>query len=105
MTSVADIRAVGFDARVAFWQASENVRYAMFSGGGMEWAEAQLKDGAISLPLAAENDEPDLTGLSCQWGPIQSKQGNILSLIVKRTPGASEARFREIVSDVVTALG
>ena len=105
MTSVADVRAAGFDARVAFWQASENVRYAMFSGGGMEWAEAQLKSGAISLPLAAEYDEPDLTGLSCQWGPIQSKQGKIVSLIVKRTPGASQARFNEVVSEVVEALG
>jgi hypothetical protein len=105
MTSVADAREAGFDARAAFWQASENVRYAMFSGGGMEWAEAQLKNGAIGLPLAAEKDEPDLTGLSCQWGPIQSKQGKIVSLIVKRAPGASEARFREVVSEVVTTLG
>jgi hypothetical protein len=105
MTSVADVRAAGFDARVAYWQASENVRYAMFSGGGMKWAEAQLKNGAIALPLAAENDEPDLTGLSCQWGPIQSKHGKIVSLIVKRAPGASEARFSDVVSEVVTALG
>jgi len=105
MTSVANAREAGLDVRVAFWQASENVRYAMFSGGGMEWAEGQLKNGAISLPLAAENDQPDLTGLSCQWGPIQSRQGKIVSLIVKRAPGASEARFREVVSEVVTALG
>lgn len=105
MTSVAEVRAAGFDARVAFWQASENVRYAMFSGGGMEWAETQLKNGAISLPLATENDEPDLTGLSCQWGPIQSKQGKIVSLIVKRATGASEKRFSEVVSEVVTVLG
>ena len=104
MTSVADARAAGFDARVAFWQASENVQYAMFSGGGMEWAEAQLKGGAIALPPAGENAEPDLTGLSCQWGPIQSKQGKILSLIVKRAPDASEARFSDTVSDVIGAL-
>jgi len=104
MTTVADVRAAGFDARVAFWQASENVRYAMFSGGGMEWAETQLKSDANALPPAAENDEPDLTGLSCQWGPIQSKQGKIVSLIVKRAPGASDARFCEIVSEVVAAL-
>ena len=104
MTDVAEVRAAGFDARVAFWQASGQVRYAMFTGGGMEWAETQLKRGAIDLPPAAADDEPDLTGLSCQWGPILPKQGKILSLIVKRAPGASEVGFSEIASKVIAVI-
>ncbi|MDH3231678.1 MAG: DUF3095 domain-containing protein [Alphaproteobacteria bacterium] len=104
MTSVAEVRAAGFDARVAFWQASDHVRYAMFTGGGLEWAESQLKSGAISLPPAPADAEPDLTGLSCQWGPILPRQGKILSLIVKPAPGASESRFAEIASRVIAVL-
>jgi hypothetical protein len=104
MMTVAEVRAAGFDARVAFWQASDHVRYAMFTGGGMEWAESQLKSGAIGLLPAAADEEPDLTGLSCQWGPILSTQGKILSLIVKRTPDASEVRFAEIASRVIAIL-
>jgi hypothetical protein len=104
MTSVAEARTAGFDVRVAFWQTSDHVRYAMFSGGAMEWAEAQLKSGAIGLLPAAADDEPDLTGLSCQWGPIVPTQGKILSLIVKPARGASEARFAKIASTVITAL-
>ena len=104
MMSVADVRAVGFDARVAFWQASQNVRYAMFTGGGLSWVEAQLKNGVIGLPPAAAHDEPDLTGLSCQWGLIVPKQGKILSLIVKPVPGASQERFADFASSVVMLL-
>ena len=70
----------------------------------MEWAESQLKSGAIGLLPAAADEEPDLTGLSCQWGAILPTQGKILSLIVKRTPGASEARFAEIASKVIAVL-
>ena len=104
MMTVAEVRAAGFDARVAFWQASDHVRYAMFTGGGMEWAESQLKSGAIGLLPAAADEEPDLTGLSCQWGVILPTQGKILSLIVKPAPGASEARFAEIASRVIAVL-
>ncbi len=104
MTTVAAVRAAGHDVRVAFWQASEHVRYAMFTGGGLEWAEAQLKAGALSLAPAAPGEEPDLTGLSCQWGNLQPKQGKILSLIVKPAPDAPQERFAEITTEVIAVL-
>jgi hypothetical protein len=104
MAQVAAIRAAGFDVRIAFLQASDNVRHAMFTGGGLEWAEAQLRAGAISLRMTATVGEPDLTGLSCQWGPILARQGTILSLIVKPAPGGSEARFAEIARRLTATL-
>lgn len=102
MTTVAEIRAAGSDLRAAFWQASPDVRYAMFTGGGMDWAEAELKRGSIRL--APDEAEPDLTGLSCRWGPIVPAQGNVLSLIMKPEPGVPEARFAEVARRVLTAL-
>lgn len=104
MVSVADVRAAGFDVRAAFWQASDHVRYAMFTGGGLEWAETQLKAGAIGRQRADPDDEPDLTGLSCQWGAVQPRQGTILSLIVKCAPGASQDRFSQVVAQTVALL-
>lgn len=104
LMSVADVRAAGSDVCVAFWQASDHVRYAMFTGGGLEWAEAQLKSGAIGLPTTSDDGEPDLTGLSCQWAPIQAKQGSIMSLIVKRARDTSQARFAETTSGVIAIL-
>jgi hypothetical protein len=105
MTSVGDARAAGFDVRVAFWRASDHVRYAMFSGGGLEWAEAQLKSDAINLTPAEADQEPDLTGLSCQWGPIRTRRGKILSLIVKPARGAATEKFAAVVAEAIAVLG
>lgn len=104
MTRVADIRTAGHDVRVAFWQASPHVRYTMFTGGGMEWATAQLKSGTISLPRANVEDEPDLTGLSCQWGPIRPSNDKIVSLIVKQGANATNARFAEVIVEIIAIL-
>jgi hypothetical protein len=104
MVRVADIRAAGADVRAAFWRASDHVRYATFMGGGLEWAEARLKDGSIGLEPAAPDEDPDLSGLSCQWGPVRAREGKILSLIVKPVPGAPRKRFSEIVSRVIAVL-
>ena len=101
MTTVSNIRAAGFDVRVALFRASEHVRYAMFMGGGLEWAETKLKAGLISLPPSDPQDEPDLTGLSCQWGPIRPQHDKIVSLIVKRAADVSDARFSEITAAVI----
>ena len=104
MITVAEVRAANADVRVALWRASEEVRYTMFSGEGMDWAEQQLKAGSIRLPPAKMDEEPDLTGLSCQWGPIQARQGKIVSLIVKRGSKASDASFGSIVSEVISII-
>jgi Protein of unknown function (DUF3095) len=104
LISVAEIRSAGSDVRAAFWRASSHVQYAMFMGGGLEWSETQLKSGVISLAPADIDQEPDLTGLSCQWAPIQAKNGKILSLIVRPAPGAPHASFAEIVSRTIVFL-
>ena len=104
MSPVADIRAAGLEVLTVFWQASKDVRYVNFAGGGVEWVEKQVKAGVISLPEAPPDDEPDLTGLSCQWGSILSRNGNIVSLIVKRAKGAPESAFARCAAKVVSLL-
>lgn len=104
MARVADARAAGFDIRVAFWQASPHVRYAMFMGGGQEWADRRLKASAIAIPPAPAGQEPDLTGLSCQWGPVRSAHGTILSLILKPGREGSAESFTEVAGAVMAVL-
>ncbi len=104
MTTVAEIRAAGADVRAAFWKASDNVQYTMFTGRGVEWAEEQLKKDIIRFAPAPPHEEPDLTGLSCQWGPIRPQHGNVVSLIVKPASGADPDRFGEITAGVIALL-
>lgn len=101
LVPIAAIRAAGQDVRVARFQASAEVGYAMFAGGGASWAEAQMKAGAFAVPPSAPGARPDLTGLSCRWNPVTSRNGHIVSLIV--VPGAAgyDAAFRAFVDDVL----
>ncbi len=101
---VKDVRDAGVDVKVAFWRASDHVRYAMFTGGGLDWIDERLRRGLFALPHAAPDEMPDLTGLSCQWGPVQPKNGKIVSLIVKRAPNASEAEFTEVAARIMAYL-
>jgi hypothetical protein len=102
LLTVADIRAAGQDVTVARFQAAPGVDYAMFSGGGLSWAEARMKAGESRLPEAAPGTEPDLTGLSCRWSHMPSRHGQILSLVVVPAtfpPGpAYDALIRQIAA-------
>jgi hypothetical protein len=101
MISVSDIRAAGHDVRVARYAASEEAVFAMFSGGGIAYAEAELKDGRIGLQPAPADARPDLTGLSCRWSPLKSHHGVMLSLLVAPARGGSAEAFREVTSEVI----
>ncbi len=70
----------------ASWTAPE-VSYAMFSGGGASWAEAEMKAGRFAVPAAPPGTRPDLTGLSCRWDPIAAHNGDIVSVIACRLEG------------------
>ena len=98
MVPVEAVRAAGLDVCVARYAASSNVRYAMFSGGGMRWAESQVKLGRFAVPAAPPDAQPDLTGLSCNWEAIPSALGVILTLIITPTGGFSDPRFTGLVA-------
>ena len=52
MVSVDELRARGFDVQVARFAPSPNVSYAMFTGGGLAYAERQMKAGEFGLTPA-----------------------------------------------------
>ena len=79
---VAAIRAQGLDVRVARYAPSENISIAMFSGGGMAWADSAMKHGEIAVPNAPPGAHPDLSGLSCRYEEIPASRGLVLSLVV-----------------------
>ena len=101
LVPVADIRAQGLDVRVARFAPSRNVSYAMFSGGGLGWAEAEMKRGNFAVPVAPPRAQPDLSGLSCRFQEIPSMRGLILSVLVVPGKNASPSGFREVIEDIV----
>src|SRR5437667_4258807 len=101
LVPVKDIRARGLDIRVARFGPSANLSYAMFSGGGLGWAEAAMKRGEFVVPAASPGTQPDLSGLSCRFEEIPSTRGIILSVLVVPTRGADQTAFRKVIEDVI----
>ena len=101
LVPVADIRAEGLDMRVARFKASEEVSYAMFSGGGASWAEAEMKAGRYRIDAAAPGTRPDLTGLSCRWNPIVAHHGFIVSIIAVPGERGNGPEFHALIADIV----
>jgi hypothetical protein len=87
--------------RVARYAASSEAIYAMFSGGGASFAEAELKAGRIALAAAPPYARPDLTGLSCRFSPVASRNGVILSLLVLPAGGPPSEAFQRIATEIV----
>jgi Protein of unknown function (DUF3095) len=104
LVPVAAIRAQGLDVRVARFGPSANLSYAMFSGGGLGWAEAAMKRGEFAVPVAPSGTHPDLTGLSCQFEEIPSARGVILSVMVVPAQGADASAYRKLIEDIIALV-
>jgi len=101
LVPVSAIRAQALDVRVARFGPSANLSYAMFSGGGLAWAEAAMKRGEFAVEAAPAGTQPDLSGLSCRFEVIPASRGLILSLLVMPTRGADPRAFRKVIEDVI----
>ena len=104
LVPLADIRAQGRDIRVARFGPSRNVSYAMFSGGGLGWAEVAMKRGDYAVTPAPAGSHPDLTGLSCRFEEMPAMRGLILSVLVVRRDDGDATAFRRLIEDIVTLV-
>lgn len=104
LVPVKAIRAQGLDIRVARYAPSPYVSYAMFSGGGLGWAEAAMKRGEFAVPPAPDGVVPDLSGLSCRFEEIPAVRGLILSVLIVPGRDASSDAFRKVIEDVISLV-
>src|ERR1044072_5695462 len=101
LVPVSGVRAQGLDVRVARFGPSANLSYAMFSGGGLGWADAAMKRGEFAVPAAAPGTQPDLSGLSCRFEEIPSARGLILSVLVVPASDADPLAFRKVIEEII----
>jgi Protein of unknown function (DUF3095) len=104
LVPVAEIRKQGLDIRVARFAPSKDVSYAMFSGGGLAWAEAAIKRGEFAIAPAPPGTAPDLSGLSCRFEEIPSERGIILSALVVSAADADADAFRSTIEKVIALV-
>jgi hypothetical protein len=101
LVPVAAVRAQGADVRVGRFAASDNISLAMFSGGGLAWADAAMKAGRFVVPPAPPGARPDLSGLSCRFEEIPAVRGVILSVLVMPTAAARADDVRRTIEAVI----
>ncbi len=91
MVQVHELRARGADLRVGRYEPSAGNSFGVFDGGGVALLEAAMKGrGDEALRELAAVDEAlddlaplDLSGLSCRWNELASRNGKMLTLIVQ----------------------
>jgi hypothetical protein len=107
------IRAQGRDVTVSKLRLSPGNELAMFGGGGIALAESLIRQdklGKDGYRFVAEGDEDDadMTGLSCRWEPLVSHNGQILSLMASaNSKNGPERRqtYDRIIKELKTILG
>ena len=105
LVPMSAVREAGQEVKIAKFQVASEVTYAMFTGGGASWAEAQMEAGHFAVAPAAPGSRPDLTGLSCRWNPIRSRHGSIASIIAVPLPEAPADAFAKLVDQILRLAG
>jgi len=106
------IRAAGYAIRVARYRVSEHCVQAVFSGGGVAYAESLIKNPATTQQhaIAPGSVAPrgSHEGFECRWRDIPSRHGETVSLMVRALdadPGRAALHYREIIAKVREVYG
>ncbi len=94
---VHDILAAGYPLTVLKWAASDTYAQAMFSGGGLVYAERLIKHPEYgSRYRLAPNHQAqgaDLSGLECRWQEVPSPHDETLTLLISATTSPDQSPF------------
>lgn len=99
----------GARVRIAKMQVSPWGTLAMFSGGGLAYAEKLIKDPDTSATYEIrmgshyEEDQNLFEGLECRWEPIHSKKGETVCLMVLAR-GENELKNTETYSKFIEEI-
>ncbi|MFH5884261.1 DUF3095 domain-containing protein [Halalkalibaculum sp. DA3122] len=85
------IRKAGFDVQIARYRVSKAYSQAIFSGGGLTYAENLLKNAGKDeyiIASAGSRIEADFTGLECRWQEVGQQGKKVITMLVKANPSA-----------------
>lgn len=108
---VAHLHASGYRALVARYRVSEHYTQAVFSGGGVAYAETLMKAPATAQRyLIAPGSVPPTgshAGLECRWQDIPSRHGETVSLMIRATgdPLHAAATYQAVIAKVHEIYG
>jgi hypothetical protein len=106
------IRIHGHDVLVARYRVSENFVQAVFTGGGLQFAEDCIKDPSgdsqFNLNVGDAEPEADFSGLECRWQNVPSPYGEVVTLIVQAVgdePERKNGTYRDVIRKISEIYG
>lgn len=108
---VSVVTEANYRVLVARYRVSSHYVQAAFAGGGIEYAEALIKQKSGSPYRIEGTDqaaEADFSGLECRWDNVPSQHGEIIALMVKAiTPSLEEQAqiYRGVINRIQTIYG
>lgn len=112
LVPVAEIAARGRAVRIARYGLNPQNSLAFFAGGGVELAESLIKgaadDGRYRMEVADSAADPDLSGLSCRWEPLKSRNGVMMAILVQaldRAPDSAGETYRTVAARMTAIVG
>jgi hypothetical protein len=106
---ISQLRASGFTVEIAKYRLAESNHLAMLGGNGLMEAERRIKTPGSAYLISQDGPVPDadVSGLSCRWEPLQSVNGEILTLLVQSRATGPEADryYRQFYSHLLELTG
>jgi hypothetical protein len=109
---VQDVLAHGYQVRVAKLRFSDNFRQAIFTGGGLAFADKLIKDSATAPIYLIQDDgkeyHADFSGYECRWSEFPStydENVNILVMATTRTLTQSTNIYNEVILKIEEIYG
>ncbi len=108
---MADLRRAGYEILVSRYRVTEHYDQAVFSGGGMAYADRLLKDPRPDnqyLVPASVAPRGSMDGLECRWQDVPSRHSETVSLIVRSLspdPAVAGALYRLVIAKVGEVYG
>lgn len=86
------IRDNGYDVKVARFKVSDYYRQATFTGGGVEYAEKQVKSSFPHYKIegCGSTKNVDFDGLECRWQEVSLPNKSVASILVKCNPASTQ---------------
>ncbi|MEF3275151.1 MAG: DUF3095 domain-containing protein [Chloroflexus sp.] len=104
---VTTVLQAGYQVLVGKLAINDYVAQALFSGGGLSYAERLVKDDAVATDFLLEPGAPEdanLSGLECRWNAIPPAHGAALCLIVQAMPQSDQTATLAVYRKVINAI-
>jgi len=105
MVNVNEVYNENISVDIAKIEVSLNYYQASFTGGGLSYAEALVKNNPTKYDIISTLTEANYDGLECRWQDIPTSKNATLSIIIQVLDNKSEELYLNIFETIEKLFG